>query len=392
VSRSARVAVIGAGIGGLAAAGALRKHGFEVDVYERASALGEVGAGLQLGPNAVKVLRALGIEEKLEPFAAEPTNIVSVGWDDAHLRFREPLKQIAVAQYGARYLTAHRADLHRLLQDLVPERNIHLDQRCVGVATTKNGVVATFADGRQVEADIVIGADGIHSVVRESLFGAAPARFTQQIAWRATVPIECVPTRIGPGGSVAIDPREYVGWIGPNGHVICYPIRGGATYNLFVGHVSADWAEESWTVASTVDEMLAAHAGWNEALLGMLSKVEHCFKWGIYDREPLAQWTSGAATLVGDAAHPMMPTLAQGAAITLEDAFAVARQLARDPGNPRHALKAYEAERLPRARAVQLQARVQFENNRKTPAPPPLSRDWIFQHDATREPLASAIS
>jgi salicylate hydroxylase len=382
VARQSRIAVIGAGIGGLAAACALRQRGFEVEVYERAAELGEVGAGLQLGPNAIKVLRALGIEAPLRPLACEPTNIVSVAGDDAHLRFREPLKAIAAAQFGAPYLSAHRADLHGLLQAPVPESSIHLDAQCTGVSSVGATAVAMLADGREVEADIVVGADGINSAVRESLFGEQAARWTQQMAWRCMVPIDCVPTKIGPGKSVAIGHDEYVGWIGPDGHVICYPIRGGKLYNIFAGHVSEQWVEESWSVPSSVDELLAGYRGWNEALLDMLAQVEHCFKWGIFDRDPLPCWTRGRATLLGDAAHPMMPTLAQGAAITLEDAYALARNLARHD-DPVEALAAYETERRPRASKVQLQAREQFQNNRKVPAPPPLSRDWIFAHDAT---------
>jgi salicylate hydroxylase len=389
VARPARIAVIGAGIGGLAAACALRDKGFEVEVYERAALLGEVGAGLQLGPNAVKVLRALGIEEPLHPLACEPTNIVSVAWDDAHERFREPLKGIAATQFGAPYLTAHRADLHGLLLARLPAGIIHVNAQCTGVSPIGNPAVATFADGCEVEADLIVGADGINSAVRDSLFGVQPSRYTQQMAWRCIVPIDCVPTRIGPGQSVTIGRDEYVGWIGPEGHVICYPIRGGELYNIFAGHRSEDWVEESWSVPSSVAELLAGYRGWNEALLEMLGHVEHCFKWGIRDRDPLPRWTDGAVALLGDAAHPMMPTLAQGAAITLEDAYALARNLARHE-RVREGLKAYAAERTPRAGKVQLQARQQFQNNRKSPAPPPLSRDWIFAHDATREPLAAA--
>jgi salicylate hydroxylase len=209
------------------------------------------------------------------------------------------------------------------------------------------------------------------------------------MAWRCLVPIDCVPTRIGPGKSVAIGHDEYVGWIGPDGHVICYPIRGGALYNIFAGHVSDDWVEESWSVPSSVEELLAGYRGWNEALLEMLSHVEHCYKWGIRDRDPLPRWTEGRVTLLGDAAHPMMPTLAQGAAITLEDAYALSRNLERCD-DPVQGLAAYEAERRPRASKVQLQAREQFQNNRKSPAPPPLSRDWIFAHDATLAPMVAA--
>jgi len=387
MARTLRIAVIGAGIGGLAAACALRQRGFEVHVYERAAELGEVGAGLQLGPNAVKVLAALGILPALARRAFEPVNIVSLTWDRAELRFREPLKGATAEKFGAPYLTTHRADLHRLLQEQLPEARITLGARCTGASVRNGRPVATFVDGRTIEADIIIGADGLNSEVRVSLFGAQPARFTEQMAWRCMVPIERVPTRVGPDRAVTVGRDEYVGWLGPEGHVICYPIRAGELYNIFAGHVSAAWVEESWSVPSTIEELLAAYAGWNEALLEMLSHTMQCFKWGIRDRDPLDRWTNGPIALLGDAAHPMMPTLAQGANITLEDAFVLARQLTRHRDDPLAGLKAYEAERLPRARAVQLQARQQFQNNRQSPAPPPLSRDWIFAHDATREPV-----
>ena len=262
---------------------------------------------------------------------------------------------------------AHRADIHALLLRALPEGSMRLDACCTGVTTHDGAAVASSPAATRIEADIIVGADGINSVVRESLFGPQPARYTQQMAWRCIVPIDCVPTRVGPGGAVAIGRDEYVGWIGPEGHVICYPIRGGELYNIFAGHVSEEWVEESWVAPSSVDELLAAHAGWNEALLRMLGNVRQCFKWGIRDRDPLGHWTRGRVTLLGDAAHPMMPTLAQGAAIALEDAVALARHIAHDADDPARALQSYEAERLPRARRVQLQAREQFQNNRKIP-------------------------
>ncbi len=389
MKRPLRVAVIGAGIGGVGAAGALHKLGCEVQLYERASDLGEVGAGLQIGPNGVKVLQALGLDTR-GAWVAEPVDTVSLAWDDGHQRFREPMKATAVQKYGAPYICAHRADLHRLLQEKVPARAIHTDMRCTGVATHDGHAVATFSDGSEIEADIVIGADGIRSVVREALFGVTPARYTEQMAWRGIISRDDVPARVGPNKSVEISHMDYCGWIGPNGHVICYPIRGGELYNMFIGHVSPEWVDESWTAPSTTQDILNAHKGWNDALLEMLSKVGDIYKWGIYDREPLTQWTKGRVALLGDAAHPMMPTLAQGASITLEDSYAVARNIARQADDPLAGLKAYEHERLDRARRVQLQARQQFDNNRKVPAPPPLSRDWIFEHDATAGPAASA--
>jgi salicylate hydroxylase len=336
------------------------------------------------------VLRALGVFEALRPLAFEPTNIVSLAWDDAHLRFREPLRATAATRFGAPYVMTHRADLHRVLMEQLPDARVVRNAHCVGVASAAAGASADFADGRTIEADVIIGADGINSVIREKLFGPQPARYTQQMAWRCMVPIACVPTRVGPGDSVTIGRDEYVGWIGPAGHVICYPIRGGETYNIFAGHVSEAWVEESWSVPSRVEELLAGYAGWNPALLDMLSHVTECHKWGIHDRDPLSRWTFGRITLLGDAAHPMMPTLAQGAAMALEDAYAVARHLARHRDDPAQGLGAYDAERVPRASKVQLQARAQFHNNRLSPAPPPLSRDWIFEHDATRELIAAA--
>jgi salicylate hydroxylase len=382
--RPLRVAIIGGGIGGLGAAVALSQRGFDVQVYERSSKLEEVGAGLQVGPNAVKVLYALGLKEALHRNAFEPTNMVSIKWDDGSLRHRVPLKAIATAQYGAPYMTAHRAHIHGLLREALPEGIITLGATCVDAFTKGETAVAHFEDGREIEADVVIGADGIRSAIRAQLFGADNPRFTEMMCWRCMVPMEHVPTRIGPGGSVEIAHGEYFGWIGPNGHVICYPIGRGETLNIFAGHVTNQWVEESWSVPSSQEELLEAKASWNEALLGMFRHVRHVYKWGIYDRDPIPEWTKGRVTLLGDAAHPTMPTLAQGGNMAIEDGYVLARNLARH--NDIHvALKAYVGERQPRTARVTLQSRQQFANNRMVPPPPFLDRTWIFTFDATRE-------
>lgn len=383
--RTLRIVIVGAGLGGLAAACALRQRGFEVELYERASQLGEVGAGVQVGPNCFKVLRALGLEDALRRNAFEPTNHVSLKWDDASLRFRVPMKGVHAAEHGAPYMTAHRADLHAILREPIPERSIHLGMHCVEAVSVDGHALARFADGAEVEADVVIGADGIRSVIRQQLFGADEPRFTEMMCWRCMVPMEFVPARVGPGGSVTLEPGEYFAWLGPNGHVICYPIGDGSMVNIFAGHVSEDWVEESWSVPSSREELIAAHAGWNEALLDMFARVEHCFKWGIFDRDPRHEWTRGRVTLLGDAAHPTMPTLAQGANMAIEDGYVLAHNFMRHDGDIDAALKGYVAERQPRTSRITLQSREQFANNRKVPPPPFLDRNWIYSFDATRD-------
>ena len=380
--RALRVAIVGAGIGGLtAAATLLQKGGFEVSVHERAEHLGEVGAGLQMAPNAVKVLRGLRLEEAFMRIAAEPTERISLKWDDGAVRFRENFKGPMQEVYGARYHMAHRADLHRLLLSCVPDEAIHTGAQCVDVQTFDDGAVLRLAGGQEIEADIIIGADGIHSAVRTSLFGKSEARFTNQICWRLILPMDAL-RKSAAKLPIALSGSEYTGWLGPNGHVLFYPLRGGELLNIFAGRVSAQWADETWAVPSAVDEMLAAYAGWHPGMLDVMAQAEETSKWGIYDRDPLERWVCGRVALLGDAAHPMMPTLAQGAAISMEDGYAIGRQLDRNRAYPRMGLAAYEQERRPRATRVQMQARQQFFNNQQVPPPPPLPVDWIYSHDA----------
>jgi salicylate hydroxylase len=384
--RPLKTIIIGAGIGGLATAVALRRRGFEVALYERSEKLEEVGAGLQIGPNGVKVLRALGLEDALMRNAFEPFGIMSVTWDEGRLRFRQPLKDVARQKYGAPYLTAHRADLHSLLRRAAGDAPLHLGANCVGADTVKDTAVARFADGSTAEADVVVGCDGIRSAVRAQYFGEGHPRFTEMMAWRAIVPMDCVPTRIGPDGSVAVPHGEYFGWIGPNGHVICYPIGvTGDRLNIFGGHVTTEWVEESWSVPSSREELIAAKEGWNPALLDMFRHVEHVYKWGIYDRDPLPHWTMGRVTLLGDAAHPTMPTLAQGANMAMEDGYVLARLLARHGNDVETALNAYPVERKPRTDWVTLKSREQFANNRKPSPPPFVDRTWLFVNDVVAQ-------
>jgi salicylate hydroxylase len=184
---------------------------------------------------------------------------------------------------------------------------------------------------------------------------------------------------------VAIEPSDYFAWYGPNGQVICYPIGDGSMLNIFAGRISREWTEESWSLPSSRQELLEAYAGWNEALLGIFSKVEQCFKWGIFDRDPRTQWTRGRVTLLGDAAHPTMPNLAQGANMAIEDGYVLARNLAHHGSDVDAALARYFAERQPRTSEITLQSRENFERTLKVPPSPPVDRSWIYSFDATLE-------
>lgn len=381
MARNLRIAIVGGGIGGLTAAAALRARGFEIDVYERASTLSEVGAGIQIGPNGVRVLHAMGLKEQLDRFACSTPNFVSLTFDTARYRLTEPLSSTSIVKYGVPYLTMHRGDLYDALAQDIPARHIHPEMICTGAETRGAVAVARFTHGVEIEADVVIGADGVRSAVRESLFGKDAPRYTGQTCFRAMVPMEVVPARVGPDGvNMRVD---NVGWIGPKGHVICYPIRAGKVLNLFCGFVNDAWAEESWTVPTSQEEMQKVFEGWSPILLDILKHSEAGFKWGLHDRDPMPQWTIGRATLLGDAAHPMMPTLAQGGCMAIEDGWSIARCIADNADDIPRALALYEEERRPRTSRVQLQARQQFLNNKMTPAPPPISREWIFSWDAT---------
>jgi salicylate hydroxylase len=385
LQRPLKVIIIGAGIGGLAAACSLRQRGIEADVYESAGAIAEVGAGLQLGPNAVKVLEALGFSDALLDCTFEPLNRVTLNWNDATVRHSTPIKRDYPVLYGARFKTVHRADLHRLLLESLPDGTVHLGKTCVDVETRGEVAVARFADGLEVEADLVIGADGIRSTVRRILFGFDQPRFTKSIAWRCLIDIAHVPEVVGPGGSVALDRRDHISWYGPDGQVLCYPIADGSVWNIYAGRRSDEWAEESWSAPSSKEALIEAYRGWNEALLGVFEKVEEVYKWGIFDRDPMPEWTRGSITLLGDAAHPTMPNLAQGANMAIEDGYVLSRNLAGD-GVLTARLDRYVRERQPRTSQITLQSRENFENSMAIPPLPPLDRGWIFGFDATQEP------
>ena len=394
MTRALRISIVGAGLGGLTAAIALRAKGFEATVFEQARELAEIGAGVQLGPNAIKVYRALGLEDEVRAIGFEPNRHVMRSWKSGRVLYATPMKSVFDARFGAGYYQLHRSDLHSVLRRSLPDRAIRLGARCTGARTDGTRAVLSLADGTEVESDLVVGADGIHSAVRAGVFGAQAPRFTGNICWRGLVPAEALPDGM-------IEPDSTV-WLGPHGHVVHYFVRGGKLVNFVACFEADDWREESWTVEGDPDELLDAYAGWNPRLLGLLERSERCYKWALYDRDPLPRWTDGRITLVGDSAHAMLPYLAQGACMAIEDACVLALVLSESPDAVETALKTYEALRAPRVSRVQLAARARAQVNHLASPMTRFRRDvgyrlrklikpkqtgyrieWVYGYDAT---------
>ena len=393
-----RIALIGGGIGGLAAARALALRGFEVRVFEQSDELKEVGAGIQVAPNSTKVLRALGLESQLKAAGYQPQSVVVRDWDDGRQLRRTPMDN-AESKYGAGYYLMHRADLLQMLAERLPGVTLDLGARVEAVSSTEKQAVVTLSGGKQFEADLIAGCDGIHSLVRKTLHGAQSPRFTGNMCWRALTPVDAFPR-----GHVAPDMTI---WMGPLGHIVVYYIRGGQFVNMVASRETKTWVEESWSVASSAQEMSAAFPNVNAGMRMLLERAQNCFKWGLFDRDPLPWWSRGRITLLGDAAHPMLPFLAQGAAMAIEDGFVLARELERSPDDLVAALQRYETIRRPRTARVQLAARAQadifhltspvarlkrwLKLDRLTASDPKLlNRDWLYEHDATAEEPALA--
>ena len=338
-----KVAVIGGGIGGLTAALALIRRGIGVDVYEQASELKELGAGVQISSNGTRVLYALGLGE-----AVERRGVIVSGkeirlWSTGETWKLFDLGAISVERYGFPYVMFHRGDLHAILLDAIRrERSdaVHLGHRCVGLAQDDKGVTIQFENGDAVTAPVVIGADGVQSRVRAALFGADRPEFTGIVAWRGLVPRERVPAGI----------KMNVGtnWVGPGGHVVHYPVRGGELLN-FVGLLERDdWRVESWTVQGTKDEFANDFRGWHPDIHACIRSVDIPYKWALFARPPMPAWTRGRVTLMGDACHSMLPMMAQGAVMALEDGLVLARCVEKYGVDP-SALQHYEAARRARA-------------------------------------------
>lgn len=369
-----RVAVVGAGIGGLAAAAALRQKGIEVTVHEQAAAFARVGAGIQVSPNAVRVLRGLGLEVRNGAF--EPQLWRNRDADSGAVRFDFTLGAHAEARYGAPYLLMHRADLHAALLSLIPPGVIGLGRCLTAVEEHDDGVVLRFADGSQADADMVVGADGVHSLVRERLHGAQPPRFSGRVAYRTVFPAALL-------GGVVLD--DNTKWWGPDRHIVIYYVDARRQGLYFVTSVpEGDWTAESWSSVGDVAVLRDAFAAFHPDVRHVLACCPGVHKWAITQRDPLPFWATGRMVLLGDACHPMTPYMAQGAAMALEDAAVLARCLdGAAAGDLAERFGLYEATRKPRCSRVQLASHQnRFMSGRTDP-------DWVYGYDAWTVPLGA---
>ncbi|MCC6780871.1 MAG: FAD-dependent monooxygenase [Hyphomicrobiales bacterium] len=371
------ITIIGAGIGGLATAAALLQRGFAVSVYEQAEEFMRVGAGIQQSPNAMRVHRGLGIEDRLRQVGFAPTSSLNRDGHSGAITNDHPLGRVVEARYGAPYLTLHRGDLHEALAALVPSDRVHLGKRLVGIASRGERIALSFADGSAVEAAAVIGSDGVHSLVRDYVAGPVAPRFTGRLAYRTTFPAARL-------GSLEIG-RARTKWWGPDRHIVIYYVTAARDEVYFTTSLpeKADWiTRESWSTTGDLDELNAAFAAFHSDVRAVLAAAPEVHKWGIFERDPLPGWSRGRVTLLGDACHPMTPYMASGAAMALEDAVVLARCL-DEHARIADAFHVYEATRKPRASAVQTGSSA---NNWMRNATDP---DWLYGYDAWSEPLVA---
>jgi salicylate hydroxylase len=352
-----RIVIIGAGIGGLTAALALQRRGFGPTLYERAPVAREVGAGVIIAPNARRALRDLDIDEALAAMSSDvPTSYLCdyASGEVSEIRWGESL----IERYGMGNLQVHRADLHGLLLRAVLANDanaVHTGHEFVRLAQDRDGVTVEFANGANIRCDVVIGADGNASAVRSHIFpGEAPV-FTGQVSFRALIPWHLVEPTIAE--------RKYAMYPAPQRMLLHYPLRGGQIMNLIGTGRSASWEEEGWSIPAANEEFAAAYSDFAPEVVALIHRIPPgaLFKWGLRDREPLANWTEGRVTMLGDAAHPMTPFLGQGACIAIEDALVLGRTFALAT-SIEEALQRYEAARKTRGTNVQLWSREQGRN------------------------------
>ena len=356
-----KIIVIGGGIGGLAAALSLLKRGLDVEVHEQASELKEVGAGIQISSNGTRVLYALGLEEVLKRVQVLPSRRVIRHWSSGETWNWFDLGATTAQRYGTPHVMLHRGDLQGLLAEAVRAAKpdaVKLNRRCIGISTENGHAEVRFEGGESVHGTYVIGADGIHSKVRAELFGADKPQFTGAVAWRGLVPMERLPERL--------QQMQGANWLGPHGHVLHYPVRRGEIMNFISFVERDDWQVESWVTQGTKDELANDFRGWHADVHEIISRIETPYKWAMMVRGPMARWSKGRVTLLGDACHPTLPFLGQGGVMAIEDGYIVAACLAKYLDDPARALARYEDIRRERTATV---VRKSHENRRSAFSP-----------------------
>ncbi len=391
------VAVIGGGIGGLAAALSLLHAGFDVQVYEQAGALGEIGAGIQISPNGSRLLHRVGLAEALARKGVRPVGVHQRRWDDGRTLQRAPLGDVVEQTFGAPYYHFHRADLLAAIASGLPADRLHVGHRLVEAIDHGDRVEARFENGARASADVLVGADGIHSRVRQILFGADKPRFTGCIAYRGLVPAE----RLAHLGLEVTSNN----WMGPGGHFVHYYVAGGRLMNFVAVREEESWTRESWIDRGEIADALRLFEGWHPQVRAIIGAVDETFKWGLFDREPLACWSVGRITLLGDSCHAMLPFMAQGAVQSIEDGATLSSCLLQARGDVPGALSRYESLRRPRATRLQEMSRHNKTRFHMPDGPGQQERDaqmatagdrsiasigWLYAHDAGALPEAVA--
>jgi len=385
---SCKIAIVGGGLAGLATAQALKSVGLKAEVFEQAPALGEIGAAVNTSPQAVKALRAIGVGEKIAAVGTRSPGIYTRNMQTGEfIELNDRMK--AAEKYGAPYYTFHRADLLDALASGLDPSAAHLGHRLTAIEERDDRVLLTFDNGAQVEAEIVIAADGVRSVIRRALYGADNPSYTGQMVWRSLLNGNDVPKEV-------LEPTGHIQWVGPGCHLLAYYIRGTRQVNIVTQEDTDKWVEEGWSTRGDPDEMRLSFPNPEPRLAKLLSIVTECSKWGLFTRPLTQNWGRGRIQLIGDAAHAMLPNAGQGACQAFEDAYILSRWL-ESASDPVEAFANFRRVRIPRVHGIQRLSfsNAKFKHMRDAAAQKAMvttgkgsvhgSSDWVWGYEPTIE-------